>query len=292
MQMPSSAPAVVNMSFNQYTEIRHSIGVAVSMLQIDMSGKLAVVTGGGRSIGRATADLLARCGARVTVVDRNRESINDLAGTGLGGHVLDVRNAQAVKEVFGDIEREQGNIDVLINCAGILQRPSPPEKLSEEEWDKTVGTNLKGTYLCCAEVGTRMVARKRGTIVNVASVLGLSPSPLHAYGPSKAAVISLTQGLAAQWGPFGVRVNAVAPGFTLTPPLSLAMATGMLDRQLLARSSALGRLLTAEEVATAIVFLASDLAAPITGITLPVDAGYLAASSWNAFGGLHEQLSA
>jgi NAD(P)-dependent dehydrogenase (short-subunit alcohol dehydrogenase family) len=262
------------------------------MLQIDMTGKLAVVTGGGRSIGRATADLLSRCGAVVAVVDRNKNAIDDLAGTGLLGHVLDVRNAQAVKDVFGQIERVHGKIDVLINCAGILQRPSPPEELSEEEWDKTVGTNLKGTYLCCAEVGSRMAGRRRGAIVNIASVLGMSPSPLHGYGPSKAAVISLTQGLAAQWGRFGVRVNAVAPGFTVTPPLSLAMATGVLDRELLTQSTALGRLLSAEEVATAIVFLASDLAAPITGIALPVDAGYLAAMGWNAFGGLHKQLFA
>jgi len=259
------------------------------MLQIDFTGKLAAVTGGGRSIGRATADLLARCGARVAVVDRNKEMIADLDGSGVIGRVLDVRNAPAVKQVFAEIERDHGSIDVLVNCAGILQRPLSPEQLSEDEWDKVVGTNLKGTYLCCAEVGSRMAGRRSGAIVNVGSVLGMCPSPLHAYGPSKAAIVSLTQGLAAQWGPCGVRVNAVAPGFTITQPLSLAMASGALDRQLLAQSAALGRLLNVEEVATAIVFLASDLAAAITGVTLPVDAGYLAGVSWSAFGGVHKQ---
>jgi NAD(P)-dependent dehydrogenase (short-subunit alcohol dehydrogenase family) len=262
------------------------------MLQIDFTGKRAAVTGGGRSIGRATAELLLRCGARVVILDRNKDSVRDADKEGLIGRVLDVREADAVKNVFGEIEADHGPIDVLVNCAGILQRPAQPEELALDEWDRTVATNLRGTYLCCAAVGSRMAARRSGAIVNIASVLGMAPSPLHAYGPSKAAIISLTQGLAAQWGSRGVRVNAVAPGFTETPPLSLAMASGVLDRSLLARSTALGRLLSAQEVATAVVFLASDLAGPITGITLPVDAGYLAASSWAAFGGLPHEVSA
>jgi NAD(P)-dependent dehydrogenase (short-subunit alcohol dehydrogenase family) len=132
-----------------------------------------------------------------------------------------------------------------------------------------------------------MAKRGSGAIVNVASILGVSSSPLHAYGPTKAAVISLTANLAAEWGRSGVRVNAVAPGFTTTPALSLAVGLQYVDAARLSEASALGRMVTADEVAASIAFLASDLASAITGATLTVDCGALAAGSWASYGGLH-----
>jgi NAD(P)-dependent dehydrogenase (short-subunit alcohol dehydrogenase family) len=155
-----------------------------------------------------------------------------------------------------------------------------------KEWDLVARIDLRGTYLCCAAAGTRMAARRRGSIVNIASVAGMRSGPLHAYGPAKAGVINLTQCLAAEWGRSGVRVNAVSPGFTETPALEKGVAKGVLDPDALAASSALGRLLEPREVAAAICFLASDLASGITGVNLPVDLGYLAATPWASYGGV------
>ena len=131
-----------------------------------------------------------------------------------------------------------------------------------------------------------MAGRGRGSIVNIASVSGMRSAPLHGYGPAKAAIISLTECLAAEWGPSGVRVNTVSPGFTRTPALEKSLALGVLDEAELTGNSALGRLVTAWEVAQAVAFLASDQASGITGINLPVDVGYLVATSWASYGGL------
>ena len=254
------------------------------VLTIDFAGKIAVITGGASGIGLATAEVFRRCGGRVVVVDRAPDG--SPAGEPFEHRIADVGDSRSVAAAVADIESEIGPIDILVNSAGVLQRTLPPEQENEKEWDQIVSTNLKGTYLCCREVGMRMAGRGSGSIVNVASVAGLCASPLHAYGPSKAAVISLTEGMAAEWGRSGVRVNAVAPGFTKTPPLALAFAAKFADETTVSEASALGRLVLASEVANAIAFLACDLAAAVTGVTLPVDCGYLVAGSWAAFGGL------
>jgi len=256
------------------------------MLTINFDGKVAAVTGGASGIGRAAAQALADCGARVAILDRDEGALADAPSFGATHRVMDVTDGAQIESAVAAVEAECGGIDVLVNAAGVLQIPRAPESLTEKEWDRTVTTNLKGTYLCCAKAGVRMAARGRGSIVNVASVMGLCSTPLHAYGPAKAAIINLTQGLAAEWGRRGVRVNAVAPGFTATPPLRLAFGMKHMDERLLREATALGRLLQPDEIAAAIVFLASDLAAGITGVTLPVDAGYLVAGSWAGYGGL------
>ena len=259
------------------------------MLQINFTGKLAAVTGGASGIGRATAEVLAQCGARVVILDRDESALALAPLSGVAHRIVDVTDSQAIESAVESIEAEHGEIAVLVNAAGVLQAIRPPQTLTEKEWDRTIATNLKGTYLSCAKVGTRMAARGGGCIVNVASITGLCASPLHAYGPAKAGVISLTENLAAEWGRSGVRVNAVAPGFTETPPLRLALAVKQLNATALEQASALGRMLKAEEVAAAIAFLASDLAAGITGVTLPVDAGYLVAGSWAGYGGIPQE---
>lgn len=155
-----------------------------------------------------------------------------------------------------------------------------------KEWDIVARIDLRGTYLACVAFGAPMAARGCGAIVNIASVAGMRSGPLHSYGPAKAGVISLGEGLAAEWGRKGVRVNTVSPGFTQTPALERGVAVGNLDATHMVASKALGRLVRPEEIAAAVAFLASDQASGITGVNLPVDAGFLVATPWMGFGGL------
>ena len=250
-------------------------------------GKLAVVTGGASGIGAACARFLAGGGARVVIADRSVQAAETLASQ-LGGKAvaLDIGDDAAVETAAAAIEADLGPVSVLVNSAGVLQRTLPPDQLAISEWDFVVRIDLRGTYLGCAAFGKRMAERGRGAIVNIASVAGMRSGPLHAYGPAKAGVISLGECLAAEWGPRGVRVNTVSPGFTQTPALDKGISTGTLDAATMARNSALGRLVRAEEIAAAVGYLASDLASGITGVNLPVDVGYLVATPWASYGGL------
>ena len=252
-------------------------------LDLDLRGRMAVVTGGASGIGLACAQRLAKAGARVAVLDRNAEAAAQAAASVDGWALeVDVGEDASVERAAARV-LEAGGADILVNCAGVLQRTLPPGTLSMREWDFVVRIDLRGTYLCCAAFGVAMTKRRRGAIVNIASVAGMRSGPLHAYAPAKAAVISLTECLAAEWGPAGVRVNCVSPGFTQTPALDRGFATGTLDQQQLASQSVLGRLVAPEEIANAVAFLASDLASAVTGVNLAVDAGYLVAGSWQAY---------
>ena len=256
---------------------------------MSFSGRIAVVTGGASGIGAACARLLASRGARVAVADRKLAAAEALARE-LGGHAceMDVADERSVAAGAVDIEARLGPVSILVNSAGVLQRTLPPERLALAEWDFVARVDLRGTYLCCAEFGGRMAARGSGAIVNIASVAGMRSGPLHSYGPAKAGVISLTECLAGEWGPRGVRVNAVSPGFTRTPALDRGIETHTLDSATMCAHTALGRLIRPEEVAEAVAFLASDLASAITGANLPVDAGYLVATPWASYGGLRK----
>lgn len=254
---------------------------------IDLTGKTAFVTGGASGIGLACAQQLVRVGAHVILGDRNTDLAKQEAGA-LGAAVmeLDVGNEDSVKAAADAARMQFGAIDILVNSAGVLQRTLPPDRLSLKEWDHVAHIDLRGTYLCCAVFGSAMAARGAGAIVNIASVAGMRSGPLHSYGPAKAGVISLTEGLAAEWGPRSVRVNCVSPGFTQTPALDRGLDTATLTEANLVQSSALGRLVRPDEIAGAVTFLCSDWASAITGVNLAVDAGYLVATSWSAYGGL------
>lgn len=257
------------------------------VLAVDLAGKSALVTGGASGIGLACARLLAAAGARVVVADKNTEAAAGVAAE-LGGLdvPIDVGDEASVEAAEAMLRERAVDIDLLVNSAGVLQRTLPPDRLGMREWDFVSRIDLRGTYLCCARFGSRMAERGRGAIVNVASVAGMRSGPLHSYGPAKAGVISLTECLAGEWGPKGVRVNCVSPGFTQTPALDRGFETRTLDSQALQQSAALGRLVNADEIARAVVFLASDWASAITGVNLAVDAGYLVAGSWASYGGL------
>lgn len=251
----------------------------------NLSG-VAVVTGGASGIGLACCRELAQRGATIALVDRDQRA-HDVAKE-LGGRawIVDIADDDAVERCAAQIESEFGAPEVLVNSAGIIQVPLPPEQLSMRVWDDVIRIDQRGTYVACVAFGKRMAARRRGSIINIASIAGMRSMPLHAYAPAKAAVISITECLAAEWGPAQVRVNAVAPGHTRTPALQDAIDKGERDIAMLENQNAFGRLVEPVEIARVVAFLASAEASAITGATIPVDCGWLVTPSWHGYGGL------
>lgn len=248
----------------------------------DLSGEHAVVTGGGSGIGLAVTRALLKQGAAVTVLDRAPAALEEASRVGAAAELADVADAEAIEALAARL----APADILVTCAGVLQSTLPPEELSWREWDRIVAVHQRGTYACCRSFGGRMAARGHGAIITISSVAGIGTGPLHSYGPAKAAIAHMSKCLAAEWGPRGVRVNSVAPGFTETPALDRGVAAGQLGLDRLRKGAALGRLVSAEEVANVVVFLASPAASAVTGVVLPVDAGYLVAGDWRVYGGL------
>ena len=156
-------------------------------------------------------------------------------------------------------------------------------------FDNVLAVNTRGTYLTAKAYGLRMLKRRSGSIVTISSITAERSVPLHAYAPSKAAVTNMTMNLAAEWGRAGIRVNSVEPGYTRTPALQDQIDRGHRDSTLLEDNSTLGRMVEPEEIAKAVVFLASDEASAITGIALPVDVGFFSAGSWHPYGGVRRQ---
>jgi NAD(P)-dependent dehydrogenase (short-subunit alcohol dehydrogenase family) len=248
---------------------------------------IVLVTGGSRGIGAATATLLAGQGRRVIIVDVAPEP---LAGTQaiLWPAPFDVASENAVVSGIADIEAAHGPITGLVNAAGVFGKMHRIERVRMDQWDREVNIDLRGTFVVARSVGVRMAERKRGAIVNVASVAGMTSGPIHAYTAAKAGVIQLTQTLAAEWGRAGVRVNAVSPGFTRTVALEAGIASGALNEEVLSRPTAMNRLVEPIEVAQAIAWLLSPDSSAVTGVNLPVDAGFIAGSTWAAYGGMPE----
>jgi NAD(P)-dependent dehydrogenase (short-subunit alcohol dehydrogenase family) len=227
-----------------------------SLFQLE--GKLAVVTGGARGIGAATVELLRQCGART-------ESLDIETG-------CDVTDEQAVKAAF---ERLRG-FDILVNNAGRAAR-KPAVELAKNEWDAVLELNLTATFLCSRLAQPYMKQRGGGAIVNLASIMGFSGGifPNASYQASKGGVINLTRALALEWAADNIRVNAVAPTFVRTE-LTLPIFGNPQILEKVMSHTPLGRLPEVDDVAAAIVFLCSPAARCITGVTLPVDSGFLA----------------
>jgi NAD(P)-dependent dehydrogenase (short-subunit alcohol dehydrogenase family) len=251
--------------------------------------RVSVVTGGASGIGAACVRELASADDLVVVADRDMARAQAVAAE-FGGraYAIDVGDEQGVEACAAAVERECGPVDVLVNRAGIIQVPVRPHDLPMTKWDDVIRIDQRGTYVASLAFARGMIARRRGSIVNIASIAGMRSMPLHAYAPAKAAVIAITECLAAEWGPSGVRVNAVSPGYTLTPALKDAIDRGERDVSALTANAALRRLVDPAEIARVVAFLASDAASAMTGANVPVDCGWLAGTSWSTYGGLRE----
>jgi NAD(P)-dependent dehydrogenase (short-subunit alcohol dehydrogenase family) len=262
-------------------------GARANAMSSRLSG-VAVVTGGASGIGFACCRELAQRGARVALLDRDErahQAAHEL-GAQAQAFIADVADEAALERAAARIEAELGPCEILVNSAGIIQVPLPPPQLSMQTWDDVVRIDQRGTYVACVAFGKHMVARRRGSIINIASIAGMRAMPLHAYAPAKAAVISITECLAAEWGPAQVRVNAVAPGHTRTPALQAAIERGERDASALEAANAFGRLVEPAEIARVVAFLAGAEASAITGACIPVDCGWLVTGSWQGYGGL------
>lgn len=228
----------------------------------DFEGKTAIVTGGAKGIGAATARLFEKYKARVAVLDIE---------TG-----CDVTDESQVKEAYERIAADFGGIDCLVNNAGRATRKSAVE-LKKAEWDAVLELNLTATFLCSRLVQPYMKTRGGGAIVNLASIMGLSGGiyPNASYQASKGGVVNLTRALALEWAADNIRVNAVAPTYVRTDLTVPIFSSPEMLKTVMAHTP-LGRLPEVDDIAAAILFLCSPAARCITGVTLPVDSGYLA----------------
>ena len=249
------------------------------MSEFDLTGKVAVVTGAGRGIGRAIAEGLARHGARVVLTGRTEATLTDVAtaiGAAASVQVADVSREADVLALRDAVLARGGRIDVLVNNAGINPIFRGIERVSLEDWQSIIDINLTGTFLCCKHLGEVMVTQAAGSIINISSVAGhvglLRSVP---YCASKGGVEMLTRGLALDWAKRGVRVNTLAPGWVDTDLTHGLLEHDTHGRRLLEHTP-MGRFATPGDMVGAAVFLASGASAYMTGQSLLVDGGWTA----------------
>jgi len=247
-------------------------------LEVDFSGKVIVVTGGSRGIGKAIVDSFSESGGKVYILDLDERSAEQTVGdfVSRGREVsffpLDVSDNAMVREVMGKILVEAGHVDVLVNDAGVTL-PTPFAECTEKDWDFVVGINLKGTFNTSNFIFPHMMERRYGKIVNIASIAGKLGGGFRGtaiYAASKAGVIGLTKGMAREGGPYGINVNAICPGVIKT-----AMGNSIPEEQkkLIIQGTPLRRYGEPYEIGNVVAFLCSDLASHITGEIMDVDGG-------------------
>jgi NAD(P)-dependent dehydrogenase (short-subunit alcohol dehydrogenase family) len=246
-----------------------------------LTGRIALITGAGQGNGRALALGLAQAGARVVVTDMNAVTVEETAqsvraeGGEAWAFVLDVTSPEACKALAARVEAEIGSVDLLINNAGIIIREGTSSPNAEANWKKSIDVNVNGTFNVSYAWLSAIKATK-GSIINIASIAAYAgQGGSLGYSPSKGAVKMFTQSLAAELAPFGVRVNALAPGVIETP---MTAATRENPEKLVSFMTRIpmGRVGQTEDLIGPVIFLASDMSRYVTGITLPVDGGFLA----------------
>ena len=248
----------------------------------DLNGKVAIVTGGGRGIGQKMAEGLAEVGANIVLCSRKIENCQkaaqDLAKLGVKTLAMscDVKSPASIQTVVDKTLEEFGRLDILVNNSGIT-RGSTPEDYSLEDWNKVMDTNMTGAFLFSQIAGRVMIRQKSGTIINIASVMGVigiqDAADAIAYSASKGALITFTKDLAAKWAKYNIRVNAIAPGWFPTDMTEWVL--GHHGQEILGLIP-MGRYGEPEELKGAVVYLASEASRYVTGIVLPVDGGQLA----------------
>ncbi|ARK20918.1 3-oxoacyl-ACP reductase [Sporosarcina sp. P26b] len=248
-----------------------------------MAGKAGLVTGSGSGIGRASALALAKAGAKVMVSDVSEEAgqetvqmIKDLGGEA-AFIACDVSNEEQVIALVDKTVETFGQLDFALNNAGINKGQKPIGELDSKDWDLTLKVNLYGTFYCIKHEVNAMLKTGGGAIVNTASGAGLEGSPnMTPYTASKHAIAGLTKSVALEYGQQGITINSIAPGATITPAIEGWAKTSPEQYEAVLASLPAGRMSTAEDQANAVVFLCSDLARSISGVTLAVDGGYTA----------------
>jgi NAD(P)-dependent dehydrogenase (short-subunit alcohol dehydrogenase family) len=254
----------------------------VYLEKFNLDGRLALVTGGGQAIGLACVQALAEAGARVVIADRDpaiaAQGQKAMREAGLAVEIIemDVTNSARVEAVAQDLEARHGGVDILVNNAGIARSETAAEIVADEHWLNVLDVNLNGLFWCCRSFGRVMLARGRGSIVNVGSMSGFivnRPQPQSYYNASKAAVHHLTRSLAAEWGARGVRVNAVAPTYIDTPLNRFGMENPEMYKYWI-DGTPMRRMGTVDEIGSVVLFLASDAASLLTGSIVLADGGY------------------
>ena len=247
-----------------------------------IDGEIAVITGGGRGIGLACAEALGEAGARLVLIERDEgvgnSGIAALAAKGIEAELFvgDVTSSAKMDEIADLLAYRGTPATILVNNAGIGESGIPSEAIADENWLRMMNVNINGVFWCSRAFGRHMIAVRRGAIVNLGSMSGTicnRPQPQTAYNVSKAAVHHMTRSMAAEWAGYGIRINAVAPTYIETPMVQAKPEN--LDRiEQWLHDTPMGRMGQAFEVASAVLFLASDAASLMTGAVVPVDGGY------------------
>jgi NAD(P)-dependent dehydrogenase (short-subunit alcohol dehydrogenase family) len=248
-----------------------------------LKDKVALITGGGSGIGRATALIFAREGARVAVADVNLKGAEETVAMirNSGGEALsfecNVTQPQAVQDLVNSAVQKFGRLDCAFNNAGMAGGIARTADSTEETWDDVLGLNLKSVWMCMKHEIAQMLKQRSGAIVNTASIAGLGANPFGiAYSASKHGVVGLTKTAAVEYAKIPIRVNAVCPGVTQTPMVEAGVAQRPRMREVFKNLHPMGRLGRPEEIGEAVAWLCSDAASFITGVALPVDGGFTA----------------